>query len=150
MYLNKLKCFIEMLVYLVTSCYYFYSDFITVSIKIIYIRVHSPSFLASSLVWTRKYRYLYSAWRHLVISTEFALTICRVKGTVSRDFRPSVFSSKHPSWAPQKYKFEFAKIFQFFKMHDACGAIDIACTVHAVSLTPHACVHAVSLIPHAW
>jgi hypothetical protein len=24
----------------------------------------------------------------------------QVKGTVSRDFRPSSFSSKHPSWAP--------------------------------------------------
>jgi hypothetical protein len=24
------------------------------------------------------------------------------------------------------------------RMHDACGVIDTACTVHAVSLTPHA------------
>jgi hypothetical protein len=35
------------------------------------------------------------------------------------------------------------------RMHGACGVIDAACTVHAVSLTPHTHVHAVSLIPHA-
>jgi hypothetical protein len=27
---------------------------------------------------------------------------------------------------------------QWHRMHDACGIIDTACTVHAVSLTPHA------------
>jgi hypothetical protein len=35
------------------------------------------------------------------------------------------FSLKHPYWAPDPYKFKFAMIFEFCKMH-------------AVSLTPHA------------
>jgi hypothetical protein len=35
------------------------------------------------------------------------------------------FSLKHPYWAPDPYKFNFAKIFEFGKMQ-------------AVSLTPHA------------
>jgi hypothetical protein len=39
--------------------------------------------------------------------------------------------------------------YHWHRMHGACGIIDTACTVHAVSLTLHACVHAVSLIPHA-
>jgi hypothetical protein len=55
----------------------------------------------------------------------------QVKGTVSGDFRPSVFflhQSIHPGPLIKglfEYKFEFAKIFEFFKMH-------------AVSLTPYA------------
>jgi hypothetical protein len=32
----------------------------------------------------------------------------------------------------------------------ACGVIDPACTVHPVSMTPHAHVHAVSMTPHAF
>jgi hypothetical protein len=32
----------------------------------------------------------------------------------------------------------------------ACGVNDTACTVHAVSMTPHAHVHAVSLTTHAF
>jgi hypothetical protein len=28
--------------------------------------------------------------------------------------------------------------FHWYRMHDACGVIDTACTVHVVSLTPHA------------
>jgi hypothetical protein len=55
-----------------------------------------------------------------------------VKGTVSRDFRPSVFFIKTSVLGIRlrgkslcEYKFEFAKIFEFFKMH-------------AVSLIPHA------------
>jgi hypothetical protein len=34
-------------------------------------------------------------------------------------------------------------------MHRACSVIDTACTVHAVSMTPHAYVNAVLMTPHA-
>jgi hypothetical protein len=45
-----------------------------------------------------------------------------------------------------EYKFEFAKILEFLKMHavsltphaQCMCVIDTACMVHAVSLTPHA------------
>jgi hypothetical protein len=37
-----------------------------------------------------------------------------LKGTVSRDFRPLVFSSNNPTWAPYfAYCYEFAKIFDY-------------------------------------
>jgi hypothetical protein len=90
-----------------------------------------------------------------------------LKGTVSRDFRPSFFFIKTSvlgSWLRGlslfEYKFEFAKIFEFFL--NACGVIDTACTqiflnnfekwksnakqrwyakkckMYTVSMTPHA------------
>jgi hypothetical protein len=81
----------------------------------------------------------------LVLHYEFrSWTFFLLKGTVSWDFRPSVFFIKTSvlvswlkGWSLLEYKFEFAKIFKFFKMH-------------AVSLTPHRMHDAyVSLILHA-
>jgi hypothetical protein len=39
---------------------------------------------------------------------------------------------------------------QWHRMHQASSVNDNACTVHAVSLTPHACVHPVSMTPHGF
>jgi hypothetical protein len=76
------------------------------------------------------------------------------KGTVQRDFQPSVFSLKHPSWGLLEYKFKFAKIFEFFKMHAVSmtnfkqlrkvkiiyktAMVCKKLKMHEVSMTPHA------------
>jgi hypothetical protein len=48
-----------------------------------------------------------------------------LKGQCHEIFDPRFFSLKHPPWALFEYKLQFAKKFEFFK-------------IHAVSLTPHA------------
>jgi hypothetical protein len=46
-------------------------------------------------------------------------TVLYIKGTVSRDFRPSVFSSINPSWALIHRLKHFAYGFEFEKKFDS-------------------------------
>jgi hypothetical protein len=80
-----------------------------------------------------------------------------LKGTVSRDFRPSVFIHQTippgplihgltPFWILLRIRRDMINFrtqkscmrCHWYRMHRTWGVIDTACTVHAVSLIPHA------------